>query len=181
MKILLTSFLLILLLACSNNKTRITVTDSIFIKPNNIELSNYTGELIYFEITNNSKNSIFITPDISLFIKYNDKEYLVQKKNKFTIKPNISFSFSTGSKGSDYSNSLGIIIESNKESLSYNQNEFIINSNSSKTISLSILTDNLYFQIGSKDIPINNDDIYGYLKFYADNIEIKSIPISFKK
>ena len=71
---------------------------------------------------------------------FTDKEYIVQKKNKFSIKPNISFSFSTGSKGSDFSNSLGIIIENDKEYFNYSQNEFIISSNSSKQIYLSIHT-----------------------------------------
>ena len=181
MKYILISFSLIFLLACSNNEVKLNTSNSIFISPDNIELSNYSGELIYFQVTNSSKHTIYLTPDISLFTRYNDKEYIVQKKNKFSIKPNISFSFSTGSKGSDFSNSLGIIIENDKEYFNYSQNEFIISSNSSKQIYLSIYTDNLYFQVENKDISINSENIYGYIKFYVENNEIKSIPILLNK
>lgn len=181
MKFLTISFLLIFLLACSNNEAKLTSPNSIFISPDNLELSNYSGELIHFQVTNNSENTILLIPDISLFTKYNDKEYIVQKKHKFSIKPNISFSFSTSSKGSDFSNSLGIIIENNDEYFNYNQNDLIVNPNSSKQIYLSILTNNLYIQIEDKNIPILNENIYGYLTFYVENSEIKSIPILFKK
>ena len=85
MKYLLISFSLIFLLACSNNEVKLNTSNSIFISPDNIELSNYSGELIYFQVTNNSKHTIYLTPDISLFTRYNDKEYIVQKKNKFSI------------------------------------------------------------------------------------------------
>ena len=53
MKYLLISFSLIFLLACSNNEVKSNLSNSIFISPDNIELSNYSGELIYFQVTNN--------------------------------------------------------------------------------------------------------------------------------
>lgn len=181
MKYILISFLLIFLLACSNNEVKIDLSNSIFISPDNIELSNYSGELIYFQVINNSKHTIYLIPNISLFTKYNDKEYIVQKKNKFSIKPNISFSFSTGYKGSDFNNSLGIIIENDKEYFKYNQNDFIITPNSSKQIYLSILINNLYFQVEDNNIPIINENVYGYVNFHIENTLIKSIPILLTK
>lgn len=180
MKFLLIIFLLLFSFSCSNNEIQQNTADFISINPNNLVLSNYSGELIYFQITNNSQNTIFLTPDISLFINYNDKEYPVQKKNEFLIKPNISFSFSTGSKGSDFSNSLGIIIENKEEFLIYNENEFRIKPNTSIQASLSIVNDNLYFQIKDEKIPITNQNIFGYLKFYMDNEVIKTVKIQLK-
>lgn len=180
MKILLTSFLLIFLFSCTNNEVQQNPNDFVSISPNKLELSNYSGELIYFQITNNSSNTIFLNPDISLFTKYNDKEYVVQRKNEFFIKPSISFSFSKSSKGSDFSNSLGIIIENKEENLIYNENEFRIKPNSSAQVSLSIINKDLYFQIKNEKIPITNQNIYGYLNFYIDNERIKTIEIQIK-
>ena len=71
--------------------------------------------------------------------------------------------------------------QNDKEYFNYSQNEFIISSNSSKQIYLSIHTDNLYFQVENKDISINSENIYGYIKFYVENNEIKSIPILLNK
>ena len=170
--------LLIVLLSCSNKETRIPLNDSIFISPKTLELTNYSGELISFYVTNFSDSSVSIVPDIIISTKYNDKDYIIQKKSEIYVKPNISFSFATTPSGSENTSSLALVIESYKEFLVYNPKDFVINPQSSKKIGLSIKTDNLYFQVENKNIFVTNEKLYGYINFYHNDYLINSVPVT---
>lgn len=167
------------LFACTNNETYKVTMESTIITPDSFELLDYSGEVIRLSIKNPSAKSLSLSPDISLYTKVNEKEYLVQRKNEVSIKPSASFTFSFGGSVAN-SNSLGLTIESSREYLVFNQKDFYISPVSQRDIDFSINTNNLYYTMDKKNILISNEELYGFITLYNDNNLLKAIPFRLK-
>lgn len=167
----------ILLVACTNTPVYNVSPKDITFSPLSLELKDYSGEIINFTINNPSALCINLIPDIVIYTKIDNKEYIIQRKNEITIRPSANFSFSFGA-GKDLTNetSLGIIIENTKEYLIYNNKDLEIKPLSDKTFNISINTKNLYYIKDNKDIPVRNELLYGYINFYDSSFLIKTIP-----
>lgn len=177
-KLLAVLTILLTLLSCTNTKeVTKSYEDSVYISPENVNFASYSGEVLTFYVTNLSDDTLELVPDITLMTTYQGKDYLVQRKNDILFKPTMSFAFSLSSNGRTEDNSsLGLIIESNKENLIYYPKDFVIAPRSSKIITLSIKTNNLYFLFNNERIILNsNGFLFGTLNFYNKDIIIKSI------
>ena len=171
--------LTLFLFSCSNNETYKVSMDSVIICPDSIELIDYSGEVVDLSIKNPSAKALYLIPDISIYTKIGEKEYLVQRKNEVSIKPTASFTFSFGGTVSN-SNSLGLTIESSREYLVFYQKDFYINPVSQKNIDFSINTNNLYYTMDKKNILVSNEELYGFISLYHDNNLLKAIPFKLK-
>ncbi len=171
--------LTLFLFSCTNQETYKVSMNSVIICPDSIELTDYSGEVINLSIKNPNAKSLYLTPDISLYTKINEKEYLIQRKNEISIKPTASFTFSFGGEVSN-SNSLGFIIESSKEYLIFNPKDFYISPVSQKNVSFSLNTNNLYYTIDKKDVLVSNEELYGFISLYNDSNLLKAISFKLK-
>ena len=163
--------------SCSNNENYKVTMDSVIVSPETLSLTDYSGEIISLQIRNPSAKSIYFTPDITIYTKVDDKDYLVQRKNELSLRPTASFTFSFGGISTN-SSSLGLIIESSKEYLVFNQKDFSVNPFSQKKVDFSINTNNLYYTKDKKNILVTREELYGNISVYHDGSVFRTIPFS---